>query len=189
VAYIAVDKGDQSPMHSPVSATRRSRPATVGLFLAIAIMSLALLPDRAAAAGFKRSPLSASADAASAAPSLLITGPQEVAPETEYSYTVTIVTARSYKRAAVWFYSLDCSQRRTINLVAHRPWQGSFTSRLSADQLREYPVVSATVVSPASRTPPYSRTLFRAELPLTVSSVPAPTASVPSSPRCEQIGD
>jgi hypothetical protein len=189
VAYIAVDKGDQSPMHSPVSATRRSRSAAVGLFLAIAIMSLALLPGRAAAAGFKRSPLSASADAASAAPSLLITGPQEVAPETEYSYTVTIVTARSYKRAAVWFYSLDCSQRRTIDLTAHKPWHGTFEMSLNADQLRDYPAVSAAVASPASRTPPYSRTLLRAELPLTATTTPAATPLTSSEPRCDQIGD
>jgi hypothetical protein len=124
---------------------------------------------------------------------LTITGPQSIEAGTAYTYNVTAVTNRSYRGAALWFYSLDCSQRRVVRLVAHKAWQGSFTMSLSAPGLTIYPWVTATLVSPPTKKPPYAHVLYKAALQLTAAPTasPAPVDTSPpgSRPGCEQMGN
>jgi hypothetical protein len=154
-----------------------------GRTLSVAAVAVALMAAAVA--------LPVDVTASTPAAGLTITGPQSIEPGTAYTYKVTAVTNRSYRGAALWFYSLDCSQRRVVRLVAHKARQGSFTMSLSAPGLAAYPWVTATLVSPpTNRARP--KVLYRAALQLTV----APTASPPpvdtsppgSGAGCERMG-
>jgi hypothetical protein len=156
---------------------RRGRALSVAA-VAVALTIAAAVPPVAAAAG-------------PPAAGLTITGPQLIEPGTAYTYRVTAVTNRSYRRAALFFYSLDCSQRRVVRLVAHKAWQGSFTMSLSAPGLAAYPWVTATLVSPpTNRARP--KVLYKAALQLTAapttSPPPADTSPPGSGPGCQRMG-
>jgi hypothetical protein len=119
------------------------------------------------------------------APGLTVTGPQAISLNTAYVYRVTVLTNKSYRGAALWFSAGDCSQRRVIDLVAHRPWRGSFTTALSNVGFQLHPGVVASLVSPPTKGPPYAHTLFHRELLLSESATAIP-ASPPGSPeRCQ----
>ena len=110
------------------------------------------------------------ANAAAVQPGISVSGPTTVAFNTTYRYQVTVVTNRSYRRASLGFYTLDCLQRRVINLTAHRPWRGSFVMIFSADRFQSDPAVVAALVSPARPRPPFAHTLFHVSLSLTALS-------------------
>lgn len=62
-------------------------------------------------------------------PGLSITGPMtEVSLYTKYTYTVQVVSPKSYRRAVVNFFvpPSDCLIRRRIRLTAYQPWQGQY---------------------------------------------------------------
>jgi hypothetical protein len=134
--------------------------------------------------------VSAQADSAkaSAAPGLSVAGPQAISLNTAYVYRVTVLTNKSYKGAALWFSAGDCTQRLVVNLVAHRPWHGSFTTALSNIGFQLRPAVIASVVSPPTKKPPFARTLFHRELPLSESATAVP-ATAPRGPpeRCQHF--
>jgi hypothetical protein len=113
---------------------------------------------------------------ASLAPGIYVNGPTGVAFNTPYRYEVTVLTNRSYKRAAVGLVTLGCSHKLFINLTAHHPWRHSFPMIFSTDSFQQLPAVLAALVSPASQTPPYARTLFHVRLALTALPEAVPTA-------------
>jgi hypothetical protein len=125
-------------------------------------------------------------------PGIYISGPQVIEPGTAYTYQVTVVTNRSYQGAVLWFYSLDCLQRRVIRLAAHRAWHGSFTTRLGAPGPVAYPQISASLVSAATKQS-RARVLYRAALQPTAAPTTSPAPAEPLLPPgsgtgCEQMG-
>lgn len=128
---------------------------------------------------------SSASAAVSPAPGLTVAGPQTISLNMAYVYRVTVLTNKSYRGAALWFSAGDCSQRRVIDLVGHRPWHGSFTTALSSIGFQLHPGVVASLVSPPTKGPPYAHTLFHRELLLSESATAIP-ASPPGPPeRCQ----
>jgi hypothetical protein len=125
-------------------------------------------------------------------PGIYISGPQVIEPGTAYTYQVTVVTNRSYQGAVLWFYSLDCLQRRVIRLAAHRAWHGSFATRLGAPGPVAYPPISASLVSPPTKQS-RARVLYRAALQPTAAPTTLPAPVEPLLPPgsgtgCDQMG-
>jgi hypothetical protein len=124
---------------------------------------------------------------ATLAPGVYVSGPQAISLNTAYVYRITVLTNKSYRGAALWFSAGDCAQRRVINLAAHQPWHGSFTTALSSIGFQLHPGVVVSAVSPPSNGPPYAHTLFHRELPLGQSATVVP-ASPPGPPeRCQHF--
>jgi hypothetical protein len=134
-------------------------------------------------------PVGATGAAASLAPGVYVSGPAAIEFNRAYSYQVTVLTNRSYRRAAVGVTTFGCSHKWSVNLTAHRPWRHSFPMIFTADNFRELPAVLAAVVSPATKKPPYAHTLFHARFPLTALPTAPPAEPPPSSyPFCDAPG-
>jgi hypothetical protein len=141
-----------------------------------------------ASAGFTLKASAYTAARASAiAPGIYLSGPQAISLNTAYVYRVTVLTNRSYKGAALWFSTVDCAQRRVINLVAHRPWRGSFTVAVSGTAFRLQPSIAATIISPPTKRPPYAHTLLFRALPLSESATAVPPSPPGPPEHCQHF--
>jgi hypothetical protein len=167
--------------------SRRVCTQTVAPLVVLACACLALVPSPAASRPLNTAWHGSARVSATTAPGVYVSGPQAISLNTAYVYRVTVLTNKSYRGAAVGISIGDCVQRRVVNLVAHQPWHGSFMATLSSVGFQLHPGVVASVVSPPSKGPPYARTLFHRELPLSQSATAIP-ASPPGPPeRCQHF--
>jgi hypothetical protein len=105
-------------------------------------------------------------------PGIYLCGDSTVSLNTNYTYQLEIVSSASYENAAVWIAipESDSSQRQVVNLVANQPWYGSFTTKFMTTQELSSSGISVAVVSPPTKQPPYSHTVYSQYFPLTLAA-------------------
>ena len=106
--------------------SRKSQRALLGRMPLIAMLVLVMLLPSGASAR----PTAAGATVSG----LSLTGPlSNVTLCTKYSYRVQVVSPQSYKGAVISFFVPPSGTRttKTVNLVAHKPWHGSFTAEFA----------------------------------------------------------
>jgi hypothetical protein len=83
-------------------------------------------------------------------PGITLSGPlTNLTLETNYTYSVEVVSARSYKHAVLNFRGpSQCLITRTVNLEAYKPWKGSFTVAFESSMEHGIEVVAFTPSSP-----------------------------------------
>ena len=146
------------------------------------VLAAAMVIVLVAALGTGQPPLSRANTPQRYKPGITLTGPlTNVSLDTKYTYTVQVVAPKSYRHAAILFFVPEsaCLFRQKVNLVAYRPWRGSFTLEYRSTNEMETRGIGVSVFTPASKTG--SRLLFSKAYPVT----PAPNQvyhPVPGSP-------
>jgi hypothetical protein len=118
-------------------------------------------------------------------PGITLTGPlTNVSLDTKYTYAAQVVSAKSYRHAAILFFvpPSACLFRQKVNLVAYRPWRGSFTLEFRSTNEMDRDGVGVSVFAPAKNG---SRLLFGKGYPVTPAPNQVPHPS-PSGSPCPQ---
>jgi len=129
------------------------------------------------------------ASAARRTPGIVLTGQlTNVLYATQYTYDVEVVTAKSYKHAAVALTvpESDCRIERTINTTAHKPWRSSFTVAFESMQEANHGVEVAVYTPPSKKG---SHLLLGKEYAVTFAQgqVPQPQSSTPACPDSQSF--
>jgi hypothetical protein len=111
------------------------------------------------------------------APGIYLCGDSTVSLDTEYTYELEVVSSQSYNNAVIWFETpvYDSAQRREVDLTANQPWNGSFETEFGTTTTLATPLISTegisvTVVSPATKKPPYAHGIYTRNFPLTLAT-------------------
>lgn len=116
---------------------------------------------------------------------IYVSGPlTEVSFDTSYSYTVTVVTNKTYDKATVEFFVPASGCYPTFHhtkLIAHHPWTGHFTTEFRSDKELSNGLMLAVVVVPPHRG--YS-ILLRKHFPVTAASGQTPDPSQEGAIHC-----
>jgi hypothetical protein len=105
---------------------------------------------------------------------IVITGPQtNISLNTPYTYHVEVVSAKSYKQAAVTLtVPSACSFTNKVNLVAYQPWKKSYTVGFVTTGGMSVEGLGVSVFSPSSSKG--SHLLVSKAFPVTPASNPGP---------------
>lgn len=118
-------------------------------------------------------------------PGVVLTGPMtNLNVGTEYTYHVEVLSSKSYRQAYVVFHWADCDINDRANLVANRPWHGTFTVVFSSTQAMTEPLLVGVISAPTPKS--FAKDLYGTRHAVTPAAVQVPPPTPP--PVCPNPG-